>query len=116
MVESLSIREVVARTGLSADTLRHYESAGLIPGEVCRNDLGHRVYDAEDVAWFGICASLRRSGMPIATLREYADLVRAGAGTEADRLQLLLIPEDPPTAKVRNTSRFVAGAHPLQDM
>jgi DNA-binding transcriptional MerR regulator len=33
---------------------------------------------------------LRATGMPIARVKEYVELVRAGDGTSADRLELLL--------------------------
>lgn len=87
--ERLSIGEVAQRTGLSAHTLRYYERAGLVPNPITRSAGGERIYDGADVTWFEICASLRRSGMPIASLRRYTELVRQGEGTELERLELL---------------------------
>jgi DNA-binding transcriptional MerR regulator len=37
---------------------------------------------------------LRSTGMPIREVRQYADLVRAGEGNEAERLQLLVAHRD----------------------
>ena len=37
---------------------------------------------------------LRSTGMPIREVRQYADLVRAGDGNEAERLQLLVAHRD----------------------
>ena len=36
-----------------------------------------------------ICVKLRESGMPLADLKRFAELVRQGSGNEAKRLQLL---------------------------
>ena len=39
--------------------------------------------------WVVVCTKLRATGMPIRRIREYAELVRAGDGNEAERLALL---------------------------
>ncbi|HWB34972.1 MAG TPA: MerR family transcriptional regulator [Rugosimonospora sp.] len=85
----VSIGEVVRRTGLSVHTLRMYEREGLLIGEVRRDDQGRRVYTAWDIEWLGNCVKFRASGMPLATIRQLAQLVREGTGNEAQRLELL---------------------------
>ncbi|MCX5398821.1 MerR family transcriptional regulator [Streptomyces sp. NBC_00102] len=85
----LSIGEVAERTGLSVHTLRLYEREGLLVGPVGRDAAGRRRYTAADVEWLMVCVKLRESGMPLAELRRFAELVRNGPGNEADRLQLL---------------------------
>ncbi|MFJ5921270.1 MerR family transcriptional regulator [Kitasatospora sp. NPDC092948] len=87
--EPLSIGEVARRTGLSIDTLRFYERERLLIGPVERTAGGRRRYTAFDVEWLLICVKLRESGMPLAELRRFADLVRSGPGNEAERLALL---------------------------
>lgn len=84
----LSIGEVSRRTGLSADTLRFYERENLLP-TVERSSAGRRMFTEEDVEWIGVCRRLRDSGMPLARVAEYAALVRAGSGNEAERLEML---------------------------
>lgn len=86
--ERLSIGAVSGRTGLSVDTLRFYEREGLFP-PVQRNASGRRVFTADDVAWIKICQRLRTLGMPLPEIARYAALVRAGAGHEGERLELL---------------------------
>ena len=56
---------------------------------VGRNDSGHRRYSAQDVEWVVMVTRLRATGMPIRMIRRYAELVRAGEGNEADRLEIL---------------------------
>jgi len=86
---SLTIAEAAERTGLTAHTLRYYERAGLLL-EVGRDaSSGHRRYRSRDIEWITLCTRLRSTGMPIRRIREYADLVRAGEGNEADRLGIL---------------------------
>ncbi|MFC8142833.1 MerR family transcriptional regulator [Streptomyces paradoxus] len=87
--EALSIGEVAERTGLSVHALRFYEREGLLVGPVQRTVGGRRRYTTADVDWLLICVKLRESGMPLADLKRFAELVRQGPGNEAERLKLL---------------------------
>ena len=87
--EGLSIAEAARRTGVSAHTLRYYERAGLVVTTVDRTGGGRRRYHQLDLDWIVVCARLRATGMPIKTIRRYAELVRAGRGNEDERLGLL---------------------------
>ncbi|MCK7622423.1 MerR family transcriptional regulator [Streptomyces sp. RS10V-4] len=87
--EPLSIGEVAERTGLSVHALRFYEREGLLIGPVQRTAGGRRRYAPADVDWLLICVKLRESGMPLTDLKRFAELVRQGAGNEAERLHLL---------------------------
>ncbi|GGL38044.1 MerR family transcriptional regulator [Phycicoccus endophyticus] len=83
------IAEAAARTGLSIDALRYYERDGLLLRPVPRSATGHRRYSAADLRWVELLTRLRATGMPIRDMRRYAALVRAGAGNEAERLELM---------------------------
>ncbi|RIV39756.1 MerR family transcriptional regulator [Micromonospora radicis] len=89
VVADLSIGEVAERTGLSVHTLRFYEREGILANPVRRDSGGRRVYHENDVDWLNLCMILRASGMPLPAIRRYTELVRAGDGTEAERLVLL---------------------------
>jgi DNA-binding transcriptional MerR regulator len=56
---------------------------------VPRSSSGHRMYADGDLDWVRLITKLRSTGMPIRDVRRYADLVRAGEGNEAERLELL---------------------------
>ncbi len=84
----LSIAEVAERTGLSRDTLRYYEKAGLI-NAIDRSSGGRRRYAAGDLAWLQFLLRLRATGMSIADMQRFAELRRGGDDTIADRLELL---------------------------
>jgi DNA-binding transcriptional MerR regulator len=88
-IHRLSIGEVARRTGLSVHALRLYEREGLLAGVVRRESNGRRIYTEADVEWLRYCTKFRASGMPLATIRKFAELVRYGPGNEAQRLDLL---------------------------
>ncbi|KAB8193582.1 MerR family transcriptional regulator [Nonomuraea phyllanthi] len=80
--------EVVEETGFSLDTLRYYEKIGLLE-RVDRNAAGQRRFSEEDIGWLGMVRCLRDTGMPIAQMLRFAELVRAGDHTIPDRIKLL---------------------------
>jgi DNA-binding transcriptional MerR regulator len=79
--------QVVEKTGFSLDTLRYYERIGLLDG-VGRTPGGRRQYAETDIGWLEILRCLRETGMPIARMREFAELCR-DEQTIADRIGLL---------------------------
>ncbi|MBV7698403.1 MerR family transcriptional regulator [Streptomyces sp. TRM70350] len=83
-----TISEVVAFTGLSAHTLRWYERIGLM-SHIDRSHTGQRRYTNRDLDWLDLVGKLRLTGMPVADMVRYAELVRAGDGTFAERRELL---------------------------
>ncbi|CAJ1314956.1 MerR family transcriptional regulator [Paenibacillus sp. PK4536] len=86
----LSIGEVAERSGLSVHSLRFYEREGLLLStRIARDEGGRRRYSEVDVEWLYICTRLRASGMPIAQIRRFAELVRMGPGNEHERLDIL---------------------------
>jgi DNA-binding transcriptional MerR regulator len=85
----VSIAEAARRTGVSVHTLRYYERAGLAISPVDRTSGGRRRYRQLDLDWIGMCTRLRATGMPIKSIRRYAELVSAGRGNEHERLALL---------------------------
>ncbi|WP_039797727.1 MerR family transcriptional regulator [Nocardia araoensis] len=87
--EGMSIAEAARRTGVSVHTLRYYERAGLVVTPVDRAAGGWRRYRQLDLDWITICTKLRATGMPIKTIRRYAELVAAGRGNEHERLALM---------------------------
>lgn len=83
-----TIGEVSQRTGLSIDTLRYYERIELLV-DIDRNASGHRCYSADDVGWLNLLVCLRETGMPIADMLRFAQLIRSGEHTVAERIVLL---------------------------
>ncbi|MCC3778984.1 MerR family transcriptional regulator [Streptomyces sp. UNOB3_S3] len=83
-----TISEVAAYAGLSAHTLRWYERIGLMP-HVDRSHTGQRRYTDRDLDWLDLVSRLRLTGMPVADMVRYAELVRLGEHTFPERERLL---------------------------
>jgi DNA-binding transcriptional MerR regulator len=79
--------EVADKTGFTLDTLRYYERIGLLD-DIARTSGGRRKFTDDDISWLGILRCLRDTGMPIATMRRYAELSR-DEQTVAERMALL---------------------------
>jgi DNA-binding transcriptional MerR regulator len=105
MTRTFSIAEAAAEAGVSIDALRYYERAGLMLAPVERAVSGHRRYTERDVGWLVFLTKVRRTGMPIRGVREYAQLVRAGRGNEDERLALLERHRDAVCAQMEETQR-----------
>ncbi|WP_406282105.1 MerR family transcriptional regulator [Embleya sp. NBC_00896] len=98
-VGKYSIGEVVERTGLTAHTLRWYERIGLMQhvsregprtGRDGNGRGSRRRYSDHDLTWLEFVGKMRLTGMPVADMIRYAELVRAGDHTRAARRQLLV--------------------------
>jgi DNA-binding transcriptional MerR regulator len=90
MTQKLHIGELAARTGRSVHTIRWYEAQGLIPG-VERDKGGRRVYSELHLGWLDLVDRLRRTGMSIAEIRDYAALAIQGRRTLRQRQELLAV-------------------------
>ncbi|WP_314250825.1 MerR family transcriptional regulator [Streptomyces kutzneri] len=83
-----TISEVEARTGLTQHTLRWYERIGLMP-HVDRSHSGQRRFTDKDLDWLAFVGKLRATGMSVADMVRYAELVREGEHTVGERRELL---------------------------
>ena len=96
----MNISQVSQKYGLSADTLRYYEKAGLIP-PVHRTEAGLRDYQPEDCNWVEFIKCMRGAGLSIETLQKYVSLFQKGNKTLAQRKALLLAERDRIQAQVK---------------
>jgi len=104
---TLAIGDVAASTGLSVHTLRYYERIGLLD-RVERDGSGRRSFGADDIAWIELLTKMRRTGMSIADLLRYAELVRGGAGTFPERLALLSAHREVVVARIAELTECLA--------
>jgi DNA-binding transcriptional MerR regulator len=84
----MTIKEVCAQFGISADTLRYYERVGAIP-EVERTPGGKRDFSADDLKWVQNAICLRNACVPVEMISEYVELFLQGDETFGARLELL---------------------------
>lgn len=104
--ETLGIAEVADLTGITAHTLRYYERIGLVA--VPRDAAGRRVYDRAALGRVMFVTWLRLSGMPIAAVTRYIELVTAGPDTSDERLALLLEHRAAVVARLRELQTALA--------
>ncbi|WP_190130014.1 MerR family transcriptional regulator [Streptomyces mashuensis] len=83
-----TISEVAAFTGLRAHTLRWYEQIGLMP-QVERSHSGQRLFGNRDLDWLDFVRRLRLTGMPVADMVRFAELVLEGEATYDERRDIL---------------------------
>ncbi|MGL5010411.1 MAG: MerR family transcriptional regulator [Paracoccaceae bacterium] len=87
----MKINEAAAVSGLSVDTIRYYEKAGMLP-PAGRDARGWRRFEPGAVEWLCNLERLRATGMPMADMRRFAVLVHqtaAGPEVVAERLAIL---------------------------
>ncbi|MEU5207974.1 MerR family transcriptional regulator [Streptomyces sp. NPDC020742] len=94
-----TISEVAEHTGLSAHTLRWYERIGLM-SHVDRTHTGQRRFTNRDLDWLSLVTKLRLTGMPVADMVRYAELVRVGESTFAERERLLTAHREDVTRRI----------------
>ncbi|EAG1176336.1 MerR family transcriptional regulator [Listeria monocytogenes] len=81
------IKDFATKTGLSIDTLRYYEEEELlIPA---RNEKNYRVYTEEDYCWVQLLLKMKRTGMTITNIKNFAALQKQGDKTLPNRIQIL---------------------------
>ena len=64
---------------LPIDTIRYYERVGVIP-PITRNKNGYRIYAKRDLNWIFLAKSLRKAGLSIESLIEFATLAQSKEG------------------------------------
>jgi DNA-binding transcriptional MerR regulator len=83
----MKIGELSAKCGISIDTLRYYEKAGLI--EPPWRNGGQRDYPDDALAWIKSLKALRATGMKLSDMARYAQLRLEGSLTSAERRLML---------------------------
>ncbi len=101
-----SIGEVSERSGLSRDTLRWYERIGLMD-YIGRDHTGRRRFSDRDLEWLALIGRLRTTGMSVADMVRYAELVRAGDSTLPERLEMFRRTRAEVLAKIEELRRTV---------
>ncbi len=104
---TMTVQETAQKTGVSVHTLRYYERAGLIPS-VGRAANGHRRYSDLDQRWVVFVTRLRATGMPVANIKRYTEMVQRGESTVADRVALLEVHRNAVVKKIEELGRNLA--------
>lgn len=84
----MKMKEVCEKYHISADTLRYYERAGVIP-PVNRTKSGVRDFTEEDLGCLENALCMRSAGVPVEMVVQYMKLCRQGDETFSARRDLL---------------------------
>ena len=84
----MRIAEAAAKCGLTIDTIRYYEKAGICP-TIHRGSDGKRRFSLENLDWLILLASLRETGMPTKNMKHFAGLYQQGDATVSERKKML---------------------------
>ena len=80
--------QVTEKTGFTIDTLRYYERIGLLH-QVGRTAGGRRVFTDQDVEFLQLLRCLRYTGLPVAEMLRFVELLRSGEATREERVEVL---------------------------
>ncbi|MGG1517798.1 MerR family transcriptional regulator [Paenibacillus oryzisoli] len=70
---AFSIKEISMMTALTEDALRYYEKIGLLP-RAKRRENGRRMYHKEDMQLMELIICLKKIGVPLKDIKEFAAL------------------------------------------
>ncbi|MDA9471315.1 MerR family transcriptional regulator [Enterococcus sp. 5H] len=84
----MNSKQVAEMFDLTTDTIRYYERVGVIPA-IKRDKNGYRVYTKRDLNWIFLAKSLRRAGVSIESLIEFATLAQLDGDVEEAQKQIL---------------------------
>lgn len=103
----MTIGAAAAASGLSADTVRYYEKAGLTLSPPDRSASGQRRYFERDLRWLDMLVMLRKTGMPIRDIRSFVSLYSVD-GSEPERMAILTAHRERVLADLREVQEHLA--------
>lgn len=80
----MHVKQVAKTLDISEHTIRYYDKAGLFPF-VARDNNGYRDFSEEDLFWIEFIKCMRQTHMPVAQLKEVAELYEQGSVTKSQR-------------------------------
>lgn len=69
----MRMKDIVERTGIDKETLRFYESKGLLP-ESKRTESGYRIFSAETVVRIQFITTAKKVGFTLSEIKDLVDL------------------------------------------
>lgn len=84
-----TIKETSQLLGIPATTLRYYDKIGLLPF-VERRESGYRMFTEKDIEMLQLIECLKRAGMTLSDIRQFAQWLREGDATLQQRYEMFL--------------------------
>lgn len=88
-MKSFLIGDISKMYGISQDTLRYYDKAGLLPF-VKKNQAGLRVFTEDDLGYIEVIDCLKRSGIPVKEIAKFMDWCVEGDKTLPQRYAFMV--------------------------
>lgn len=88
-MKNKSISEAAEHFGVPESTLRYYEKKGLLP-HLQRDEAGRRLFSQFHMTLLKVILNLKRTHMPLASIRQYVAWVVEGEQTTELRLDMML--------------------------
>lgn len=88
-MKSFLIGDISKMYGVSQDTLRYYDKAGLLPF-VKKNQAGRRVFTEDDLGYIEVIDCLKRSGIPVKEIAKFMDWCVEGDKTLPQRYAFMV--------------------------
>ena len=88
-MKSFFIGDISKMYGISQDTLRYYDKAGLLPF-VKKNQAGRRVFTEDDLGYIEVIDCLKRSGIPVKEIAKFMDWCVEGDKTLPQRYAFMV--------------------------
>lgn len=83
------IGDITKKYGISQDTLRYYDKAGLLPF-VKKNQAGRREFTEDDLGYIEVIDCLKRSGIPVKEIAKFMDWCVEGDKTLPQRYAFMV--------------------------
>lgn len=83
-----TIKEASEIMDISPHSLRFYDKEGLLP-TLSRTESKRRIFSYQDLEWVYNIQCWRATGMPLAEIKRYIDMLREGDGTIAERYKII---------------------------
>lgn len=88
-MKSFLIGDISKMYGISQDTLRYYDKAGLLPF-VKKNQAGRRIFTEDDLGYIEVIDCLKRSGIPVKEIAKFMDWCVEGDKTLPQRYAFMV--------------------------
>ncbi len=84
-----TIKQAAEIMNVTPTTLRFYDKQGLLPN-IERKESGYRIFSDDDMAMLKVIACLKKSGMPIKDIQQFAKYVQMGDDSLQERYEMVL--------------------------
>lgn len=87
--KTYTIKEVAEMLEIPSSTIRYYDTQGLLPF-LEKKENGYRIFREKDITMLKVIECFKSTGMSIAEMKEFVELVKQGDASLKERYALFL--------------------------